>query len=91
MKMDLDETIEQIMEIFKQETDWEKYRLVIALKRHRFDEEESIILNIEGTLRERLKTLLSVVKEEAHEEGERQADEHRDTAREPAFDPHELD
>lgn len=58
MNMDLDETIEQIMEIFKETTDWE-YNLRVARLIHKTREGVNTdILNIQGILRERLKNLL---------------------------------
>ena len=80
MKMDLDETIEQILEIFDSETEWKKYKQIVALKGHRLDEANTEILNIEGTLRERLKTLLTGFEEDSREAGKIQAKEHREPA-----------
>ena len=64
MKMDLDsldEIVERILDIVNEETEWKNKTLiqdkvVIA--------DESVVLNIEGTLRERLKTLLDTVKKD---------------------------
>ncbi len=78
--MDLDETTEQILEIFSDETRWDQMN----------DEKNYLgqdTLNVKGVLRERVKTLLSDFEDDAIEQGQ----EHANEDREPAFNPHELD
>lgn len=78
--MDFDETIEQIMEIFAQETQW-KDRYAST------GDEQAIVLNIEGVLRKRLTDLLTDFSDDKFNE----ATEFINENKEPFLDWSDLD
>jgi len=78
----VDDAIEDIMQIFADETKWQHERM---LQDKVLVGDESDILNIEGVLRERLKQFLDVYHKSDYEESESVMPDS------PPFDPHELD
>lgn len=73
---EIDKTMELILEIVSQETNW----------KHQCDS-EPVVLNIEGVLRVRISDAIRELINEKVSEVEPHAEEDK----EPAFDPHELD
>lgn len=81
----IDETMEAILELVRQETDWKNNILKLDTPKT-YNETHADILNIEGRMRLRISDLLrELVNDEIDKSWTLPED------REPEFDPHELD
>ena len=84
---EIDETMELILTIVNDETQWKERTAQILRSENYHSDIQPMLLNIEGKLRVRISDVLREMTDEAYQSAESNFEENRH----PAFDPHELD